>query len=268
MGKSGQGISTALEANRRVDAKAGLGFDDKLKELGIIPQKHKYVAEKPSIKAKFYECPKLSNKYLENVTIDKLSNDWFNLQSKQNKVGEVWYDDFCSVKLQKELFQSKSLFDPIGNSIEFREARNKANPFEAIKSEMFQNRAAIKICEIDRCLNFAITQPNNCMTYQKERKTLHDKLLKEWKERIIDEISIHDARMWTTECIYFADICAGPGGFSEYFLHSHTWQSRGFGFTLRGNEDFKLSKFNINAPTDTFSRFYGRRMFVFVFLVP
>ena len=43
--------------------------------------------------------------------------------------------------------------------------------------------------------------------------------------------------------LYFADVCAGPGGFSEYILWRKKWRSKGFGFTLRGNNDFKLEDF-------------------------
>ena len=36
------------------------------------------------------------------------------------------------------------------------------------------------------------------------------------------------------DVLYFADICAGPGGFSEYVLWRKTWHAKGFGFTLKG----------------------------------
>lgn len=36
------------------------------------------------------------------------------------------------------------------------------------------------------------------------------------------------------EILYFADICAGPGGFSEYVLWRKKWHAKGFGITLRG----------------------------------
>ena len=43
--------------------------------------------------------------------------------------------------------------------------------------------------------------------------------------------------------LYFADVCAGPGGFSEYVLWRKQWKSKGFGFTLKGSHDFKLEDF-------------------------
>lgn len=33
---------------------------------------------------------------------------------------------------------------------------------------------------------------------------------------------------------YFADICAGPGGFSEYLLCRRSFSAKGFGLTLKG----------------------------------
>lgn len=36
------------------------------------------------------------------------------------------------------------------------------------------------------------------------------------------------------DLLYFADICAGPGGFSEYMLWRKRWHCKGFGFTLKG----------------------------------
>ena len=38
------------------------------------------------------------------------------------------------------------------------------------------------------------------------------------------------------DVLYFADICAGPGGFSEYVLWRKKWHAKGFGFTLKGGD--------------------------------
>ena len=43
--------------------------------------------------------------------------------------------------------------------------------------------------------------------------------------------------------LYFADVCAGPGGFSEYVLWRKKWRAKGFGFTIKGKNDFKLEDF-------------------------
>ena len=44
--------------------------------------------------------------------------------------------------------------------------------------------------------------------------------------------------------MYFADVCAGPGGFSEYVLWRKKWRAKGYGFTLKDTKhDFKLEDF-------------------------
>ena len=42
------------------------------------------------------------------------------------------------------------------------------------------------------------------------------------------------ASLGPLEILYFADLCAGPGGFSEYVLWRKKWHAKGFGFTLKG----------------------------------
>ncbi|XP_043927779.1 cap-specific mRNA (nucleoside-2'-O-)-methyltransferase 1-like [Protopterus annectens] len=58
------------------------------------------------------------------------------------------------------------------------------------------------------------------------------------------------------ELLYFADICAGPGGFSEYVLWRRKWHAKGFGMTLKGQNDFKLEDFYA-APSELFEPYYG-----------
>lgn len=58
------------------------------------------------------------------------------------------------------------------------------------------------------------------------------------------------------QLLYFADVCAGPGGFSEYVLWRKKWLAKGFGFTLKGDCDFKLCDFFAGSP-ETFEPFYG-----------
>jgi cap1 methyltransferase len=58
--------------------------------------------------------------------------------------------------------------------------------------------------------------------------------------------------------MYFADICAGPGGFAEYLLWRMGWRAKGIGFTLKKDGlDFKLAKFNPRSPWDSFFPYYG-----------
>ncbi len=58
------------------------------------------------------------------------------------------------------------------------------------------------------------------------------------------------------ELLYFGDVCAGPGGFSEYVLWRRRWHAKGFGMTLKGANDFKLEDFYA-APSELFEAYYG-----------
>ena len=90
---------------------------------------------------------------------------------------------------------------------EFLRARTRSNPHETIRGGIFQNRAAMKMAELDATFDFMFTNPKD--------------------ERGLSTVSSH-------ELLYFADICAGPGGFSEYVLWRKKWHSKGFGLTLKG----------------------------------
>lgn len=61
------------------------------------------------------------------------------------------------------------------------------------------------------------------------------------------------------ELLYFADVCAGPGGFSEYVLWRKKWDAKGFGFTLKRSNDFKLEDFYA-APSECFEPHYGTKL--------
>ncbi|EUB61890.1 S-adenosyl-L-methionine-dependent methyltransferase ftsjd2 [Echinococcus granulosus] len=112
-------------------------------------------------------------------------------------------------------------------------ARIRSNPYENVRSGIFMNRAAMKMANMDALFNglFSQAAPPN-------------------------------------EILHFADICAGPGGFSEYLTwrRGHPFNStspthhfphiRGYGMTLTGPCDFKMEKF-VAGPAETFHPFYG-----------
>ncbi|KAJ8927721.1 hypothetical protein NQ314_019782, partial [Rhamnusium bicolor] len=56
---------------------------------------------------------------------------------------------------------------------------------------------------------------------------------------------------------YFADVCAGPGGFTEYILWRKGWGFKGFGLTLKDENDFALHE-STCASSVTFQSFYGK----------
>ena len=129
---------------------------------------------------------------------------------------------YGSLALQLRLQECKSQFDSIDGRT-FLSARSRCNPFELLKGEMFQNRAALKMAEVDRITERLFTGPASS----------------------------------PSSLLLFADICAGPGGFSEYVLTRSKWRAKGFGFTLRGGLDFRPERFNSNAPAQSFRGYYG-----------
>ncbi|KAJ3273681.1 FtsJ methyltransferase domain-containing protein 2, partial [Terramyces sp. JEL0728] len=53
--------------------------------------------------------------------------------------------------------------------------------------------------------------------------------------------------LYQLKCSSFVDLCGGPGGFSEYLVWKY--KAKGYGITLRGNQDYKI---------DTIKKFYGK----------
>lgn len=135
---------------------------------------------------------------------------------------------FCDENILKRVLESKSVFDKLGAD-DMRRARTKSNPFETIRGNIFQNRAAVKMANMDSMFDFMFTNP-------------------------VDEDG--NSLVGESDLLYFADVCAGPGGFSEYVLYRKKWEAKGFGFTLKGENDFKLHDF-FAGPSETFSPFYG-----------
>ncbi|XP_013115503.2 cap-specific mRNA (nucleoside-2'-O-)-methyltransferase 1 [Stomoxys calcitrans] len=135
---------------------------------------------------------------------------------------------FVDSNILEGILSAKTVFDNL-NENDLRRARSRSNPFETLRSSIFQNRAAVKMANIDSMLDFMFTNP---------------------KDKYGNSI-VHG-----NELLYFADICAGPGGFSEYILYRKAWEAKGFGFTLKGPNDFKLDKFFAGSP-ESFDPYYG-----------
>lgn len=134
--------------------------------------------------------------------------------------------EFCDAEMLQKILGSKVIVGQMSPQ-ELVRSRSRANPFESIKSVFFMNRAALKMANIDAATNFMFTD--------------------------IDRNIHHSCRKGL---YYFADVCAGPGGFSEYILWRKRWLFKGFGLTLRGEHDFKLTQ-SICASDATFRSYYG-----------
>jgi len=139
---------------------------------------------------------------------------------------------FVDPQVLKNVLDCKSVFDNLEDK-ELRNARTKSNPFETIRGGIFQNRAAMKMANMDSVFDFMFSDPKD-----PEGVTM-----------------VKDGQL-----LYFADVAAGPGGFTEYVLwrrhHTHSGNVKGFGFTLRGDCDFKLDEFHSTA-VEFFEPYYG-----------
>ncbi|KAM3603437.1 uncharacterized protein V6R79_022484 [Siganus canaliculatus] len=154
--------------------------------------------------------------------------DWMTLGQRKLRIEDE--TEFCTEDLLHTLLRCKSVFDNLEGE-EMRRARTRSNAYEMIRGGIFLNRAAMKMSNIDHCFDNMFTNP----------KDSHGKSLTKDREG---------------ELLYFGDVCAGPGGFSEYILWKRRWHAKGFGMTLKGPCDFKLEDF-FAAPSELFEPYYG-----------
>ncbi|XP_031628389.1 cap-specific mRNA (nucleoside-2'-O-)-methyltransferase 1-like [Contarinia nasturtii] len=221
LGKQGQGRIEPIEASIQ---KGRRGFGYKLEGLDLAATKWTPDMEKIELH--------------ETVTFISDSSD--DLETKSSGELQAWMvvgpkklsiekeTKFCLPFVLRNVLASKSLFDKLGTD-DMRNARSRSNPFETISNAIFMNRAGVKMANLDAVCDWMFTNP-------------------------VDEAG--QSLVKENELLYFADVCAGPGGFSEYVLWRKQWHAKGFGFTLRNENDFKLDQFWAGHP-ETFDTFYG-----------
>ncbi|XP_044272815.1 cap-specific mRNA (nucleoside-2'-O-)-methyltransferase 1 isoform X2 [Tribolium madens] len=144
---------------------------------------------------------------------------WLREDKPVNNMDEE--SNFCDKQTLHDVLNGKNIFDVLDLK-ELCQARARANPFETIRSVFFMNRASLKMANIDAATDFMFTNINE------------------------GDLGPY----------YFADVCAGPGGFTEYILWRKKWLFKGFGLTLRSENDFKLTESFCASPV-TFLPLYG-----------
>lgn len=221
LGKQGQGRLEPIEASTQ---KGRRGFGLKLDGLELAAQKWGPEMENIQMReaADFISD---SSDDLDTKSVDELKA-WMVESTKKLAIDDETL--FCDPNVLRNVLAQKTVFDNLGAD-DMRNARTRCNPFETINSSIFLNRAAVKMANMDSLFDFMFTNPVS------EDGT---PLVKEH------------------ELLYFADVCAGPGGFSEYVLWRKKWHAKGFGFTLQCENDFKLDKFLAGHP-ETFDTYYG-----------
>jgi len=219
LGKYGQGRVAPVEMSLQ-RGRRGLGLH--IKGLEAATLQWNSSLEVISVKE--------SVSWLEDMTHETFTEDTFTgwIQEGNKKLTIDDETNFCDPNLLRNVLSSKSVFDELDPE-ELRKARARSNPFETIRGGFFLNRAAMKMANMDRVFDFMFTKPK-------------------------DE---HDAELvGPDDLLYFADVCAGPGGFSEYVLWRRSWKAKGFGFTLKNENDFRLQDFYA-GPCESFEPHYG-----------
>ncbi|CAD5234548.1 unnamed protein product [Bursaphelenchus xylophilus] len=151
-------------------------------------------------------------------------------------------EDFCDNQVIRDLLKAKSIFDYM-DIRDIQNARQRANPYETIMGAIFQNRAAMKMANLDRVFDWKLSREDN-----PDIRRQHNPLCG-------SDCDFNLQR--NKDVFYFADICAGPGGFSEYMMWRKAfYNSKGIGFTLRGKDDFKLYNFKASSQA-FFETYYG-----------
>ncbi|KAJ6633201.1 Cap-specific mRNA (nucleoside-2'-O-)-methyltransferase 1 [Pseudolycoriella hygida] len=219
LGISGQGIIEPVAAS---DHKGRRGLGLKLEGIDVAAGKFDSKKESVSLDEYVEWLPNNAND-LDEITRDILDS-WLKIGCRLLSIDNE--DTFCDKAVLREILESKTIFDDIDPD-ELRRARARCNPFETIRGSIFLNRAAVKMANMDAVMDFMFTDPKDDM-----------------------------GRSLVKDLLYFADVCAGPGGFSEYVLWRKGWQAKGFGFTLRNENDFKLDEF-LAGNAETFDAYYG-----------
>lgn len=219
LGKFGQGRTTIIETSKQ-RGRRGLG----LRLEGLEPSDVQWDFEKEQVGVK--EDVTWMPEWHEDPPLISQLRDWTKEDVKKETIDDETH--FCDPDVLQNVLSCKSVFDQL-ESEEMRKARTRSNPFETIRGVMFQNRAAMKMANMDACFDFMFTNPKD-----------------ELGRSLVGE----------NELLYFADVCAGPGGFSEYVLWRRKWECKGFGFTLKGPNDFRLEEFYAGSP-ETFEPHYG-----------
>ena len=220
LGKKGQGIIEPIMASKQ-RGRRGLGLIIAgLTGDGPVPwdqdKEHIVIEEKVS--------------WIDECQLPCPELNELRLWTKEGKRKATIDDEtsFCEPDILTNILKCKSVFDSLEPE-ELRKARTRSNPFETIRGVFFLNRAAMKMANMDAVFDFMFTEPKTS-----DGRNLVNK----------------------NELFYFADVCAGPGGFSEYILWRKQWRSKGFGFTLKGKNDFKLEDF-FAGPPESFETHYG-----------
>uniref|UniRef100_A0A8D3DRQ6 Cap-specific mRNA (nucleoside-2'-O-)-methyltransferase 1 n=1 Tax=Scophthalmus maximus TaxID=52904 RepID=A0A8D3DRQ6_SCOMX len=228
LGKFGQGRKEIVEAsNQRGRRGLGLTLQGFQGELSVDWRDESEVHSSTFLENAVEKVDWFPECTTEIPDADEL-RDWMILGQRKLKIEDE--TEFCTEDLLHTVLRCKSVFDDLEGE-EMRRARTRSNAYETIRGGVFLNRAAMKMANLDHCFDHMFTNPKDSKgaPLTKDREG---------------------------ELLYFGDVCAGPGGFSEYILWRRHWHAKGFGMTLKGPCDFKLEDFYA-ASSELFEPYYG-----------
>ncbi|CAI2185435.1 14363_t:CDS:10, partial [Funneliformis geosporum] len=149
------------------------------------------------------------------------------LNMAAGQVNEPDFNLFCDSKIVYNLLAKKNSMEDISHE-KFTEARQKSNPYEKVGNSIFMNRAAVKLACLDSLVGLT-----GIKRYDPVKESV----------------------------FLFADLCGGPGGFTEYLLsRKQSWGEKvfGWGITLKNSQDFDFNRFHHETmPESHFKPCYG-----------
>lgn len=182
LGKQGQGRLEPIEASVQNGRRGfGLKVNDfhKLRATKWTPDMETIQLREPT--SFIYD----SSDDLETKSYDTLSA-WMITGPKKLTIDDE--TKFCCPDVLRNVLAAKTIFNQL-RGYEIAIARSRFNPFETIGKSIFINRSAVKMANMDALFEFMFTRP-------------------------IDEAG--RSLVKDNELFCFADVCAGPGGFSQY----------------------------------------------------
>ncbi|EAX88123.1 FtsJ-like methyltransferase family protein [Trichomonas vaginalis G3] len=190
-----------------------------------IKSNPKYPPVRPADNFPHHQTPKLISVPPYEGDLSEIDVDKMLIGEKNDDLGK---SNVCNESLITEIFERKDEFAAF-DAKQFNDARIKANPWETIGKVIFQNRAAMKMANLDAIFNFTNSPefPNlapNCGKLE--------------------------------DYFYFADICAGPGGFTDYLYWRLDGRAKGFGMTLAGDHDWAQPEMFLST-IPNFTKVYG-----------
>jgi len=242
LGKAQQGRMQAVDVVDKQD-RAGLGVTVRnlhVRQIGQLAGRYQPLGSQQrvltmEVEVRWMRCPDGGMQSLHELKSKMEVKEVPNMDSLHDPESSPTadYEQLASDALANDIKRAKSAFDDMERRM-MRDAVQRANPWELVSTRghhIFQNRAAMKMAEMDWLFNLTHRSFSNQALSTGPSK--HDKMF------------------------YFADICAGPGGFTEYVYWRRQQSARGWGFTLRGDHDFRLDKFNSTSPHFNFTPSYG-----------